>query len=70
MNFPLTLSFLKADWHRGEGFGFQMDIRVATLLVVLVISVFLTRAYIRRRSSFLRNLQGPASSSFLLGESL
>ncbi|KAI0284851.1 cytochrome P450 [Russula brevipes] len=46
-----------------------MGIQVATqfLLAVLVVSVLLTCAYIRRRSSFLRNLQGPASSSFILG---
>jgi hypothetical protein len=70
MDLPLSLSFLKADWHRGKGLGFQTGIRVVTLLAVLAVSVLLTRAYIRRRSSFLRNLQGPASSSFILGGSL
>ncbi|KAI0284849.1 cytochrome P450 [Russula brevipes] len=44
-----------------------MDAQSATLLALLAISVLLTRTYIRRRSSFLRDLQGPASPSYLLG---
>jgi len=67
MNLPLSLLFSEGEWHRGQGLGFQMSIRVVTLLAVLVVSVLLTRAYIRRRGSFLKNLQGPASSSFILG---
>jgi hypothetical protein len=67
MNLPFSLLFSEAEWHRGQGLGFQMSIRVVTLLAVLIVSVLLTRAYIRRRGSFLKNLQGPASSSFILG---
>ncbi|KAH9989062.1 cytochrome P450 [Russula compacta] len=47
-----------------------MSVQVATSLIILIVSVFLIRTYIRRRGSFLRDLQGPESSSFLLGNDL
>jgi len=56
---------LNVEWHRGIGPGFS----VATLLITIVVPVLLTRAlaYIRRRNSVIRNLQGPPPSSFIFG---
>jgi hypothetical protein len=63
MNLSQSLSHFKGEWHRGIGTGFQ----VVTLLITLVASLLLTRAYIRRRNSVLQSLQGPPSSSFIFG---
>ena len=62
----LALFDFEESWHGRIGPGFQ----VATLLVTLVVSLLLTRAYIRRRNSVLRSLQGPPPSSFIFGGSL
>ena len=70
MNIPPILLYLKAEWHRRNSPGFQMSVQAASSLIILIISVFLIHTYIRRRGSFLRDLQGPESSSFLLGGSL
>jgi len=44
-----------------------MNVQLATLLAALVVSVLLIRAYIRRRGSVLRSVQGPPPSSFIFG---
>ncbi|KAH9989043.1 cytochrome P450 [Russula compacta] len=70
MSIPPVLLYSKAEWDMRNSPGCQMSVQAATLLTILVVSVFLIRAYIRHRSSFLRNLQGPESSSLLLGNNL
>jgi len=62
MNLPPSLSGLKVEWHWSIGPGSS----VAPLLAALV-TVLLTRAYIQRRNSVLKSLQGPPSSSFIFG---
>ena len=63
MNLSQSSSHLNGEWYGGIGAGIQ----VATVLVTLVASLLLTRAYIRRRNSVLQSLQGPPSSSFIFG---
>jgi len=52
------------------GPAFQINVQLATLLATLLASILLTRAYIRRRNSVIRTIQGPPSSSFIFGWSL
>ena len=68
MNLSPSPSHLNVEWYKGIGPGFS----VATLLITIVVPVLLTRAlaYIRRRNSVIRNLQGPPPSSFIFGWSL
>ena len=65
MNPAPSLSHLMLEWHRGIGPGSSVAILLATGVLML-----LTRAYIRRRNSVIRSLQGPPSSSFIFGWSL
>jgi hypothetical protein len=52
------------------GTAFQINVQLATLLATLLTSILLTRAYIRRRNSVIRGIQGPPSSSVIFGLSL
>ena len=52
------------------GPALQINMQLATLLATLLTSILLTRAYIRRRNSVIRSIQGPPSSSVIFGWSL
>ena len=47
-----------------------MNTLLALACLFVALTAHLTYVYLRRRKSFLRNLQGPKSTSFLLGEYL
>ena len=70
MDLPTTLSYLRSGWYKGIGRGFQINLQLGTLLATLVVSILLTRVFIRRRNSVLRSIQGPPSSSHIFGWSL
>jgi hypothetical protein len=70
MDLPTTLSYLRPGWYRGIGHGFQINVQLGTLLATLVVSILLTRIYVRRRNSVLKSIQGPPSSSYIFGWSL
>ena len=48
----------------------QINVQLTTLLAILLTFILLTRAYIRRRNSVIRSIQGPPSSSIIFGWSL
>jgi hypothetical protein len=45
----------------------QINVQLTTLLAILLTFILLTRAYIRRRNSVIRSIQGPPSSSVIFG---